>query len=447
MPDDTFFPGLFVSWDEITRDEVEAFKTDLEAARDEGDMQRSLEAHPRLLTQHLTAGRRSWVIPKKRLGTEHETDFLIAQQASDGFVWYAVELERPQAKMFNKNGDPSAALNHALRQVNDWRDWLSRNLDYATRPRDRSGHNLIDIHSELEGMVIIGRDADLDRRVIASRRQRLERIHRVTIETYDWLLAQASERVAALERAGKRHPAPQLFDGFVSNPITERPTYKAVSEVFGGISDVSVISTVRSLDWDEIIIGSNPDPDENVRVPLKIIYKNPYLLDRLIDTDDWEDWLYYVEHDLDDKYGLLVIEDEPAESLQERLTLERDGIWYVAEWYTVRPNEESKLLRLYVLVHLPPEISYDEKKSRVVVAREVLERYIPDTAVEREREAARERDVPSLELGDRVNHTVFGFGTVVFISGYGTQAEAMVDFGGEYGVKHLVLRYAPIEKL
>lgn len=259
---DAFFPDLLVLWDELTRDEVEAFKTALEAARDEGDMQRFLEAHPRILIQHLTAERRSWVIPKKRLGTEHETDFLIAQKTSDGYVWYAVELERPQAKMFIKNGDPSAPLNHALRQVNDWRDWLSRNLDYATRPRHRSGHNLIDIHSELEGMVIIGRDADLDRRVTAPRRQRLERNHRVKIETYDWLLAQASERAEALERAGKRHPGAQLFGAFV--PFPERPAYKAVSEVFGEISDVSIISTVRDLDWDEITIGSNPDPDENV---------------------------------------------------------------------------------------------------------------------------------------------------------------------------------------
>ena len=31
--------------------------------------------------------------------------------------------------------------------------------------------------------------------------------------------------------------------------------------------------------------------------------------------------------------------------------------------------------------------------------------------------------------------------------GSGDDPEAKIDFGGEYGVKHLVLRYAPIEKL
>jgi DNA helicase-2/ATP-dependent DNA helicase PcrA len=55
--------------------------------------------------------------------------------------------------------------------------------------------------------------------------------------------------------------------------------------------------------------------------------------------------------------------------------------------------------------------------------------------------------VPVLTPGDRVNHDKFGLGTVVSADGFGDQAEAKIDFGGEYGVKHLVLRYAPLEKL
>ena len=57
------------------------------------------------------------------------------------------------------------------------------------------------------------------------------------------------------------------------------------------------------------------------------------------------------------------------------------------------------------------------------------------------------RAVPVLTPGDRVNHDKFGLGTVVSADGYGDQAEAKIDFGGDYGVKHLVLRYAPLEKL
>ena len=56
--------------------------------------------------------------------------------------------------------------------------------------------------------------------------------------------------------------------------------------------------------------------------------------------------------------------------------------------------------------------------------------------------------VPSLSPGDMVTHDKFGLGTVITVDNPGTdRAEAKIDFGGEYGVKHLVLRYAPLEKL
>ncbi len=57
------------------------------------------------------------------------------------------------------------------------------------------------------------------------------------------------------------------------------------------------------------------------------------------------------------------------------------------------------------------------------------------------------RQVPALAPGDKVTHDKFGLGTVVSVDGAGDRAEAKIDFGADYGVKHLVLRYAPLEKL
>ena len=57
------------------------------------------------------------------------------------------------------------------------------------------------------------------------------------------------------------------------------------------------------------------------------------------------------------------------------------------------------------------------------------------------------RAVPSLQPGDRVTHDSYGLGTVLSVEGRGDDPEAKIDFGGDYGIKHLVLRYAPIEKL
>ena len=54
--------------------------------------------------------------------------------------------------------------------------------------------------------------------------------------------------------------------------------------------------------------------------------------------------------------------------------------------------------------------------------------------------------VMQLAAGERVTHQKFGLGTVVSVSGAGEKSEATIDFGSA-GVKRLLLRYAPVEKL
>ncbi|KAA1374617.1 DNA helicase PcrA [Aeromicrobium fastidiosum] len=57
-----------------------------------------------------------------------------------------------------------------------------------------------------------------------------------------------------------------------------------------------------------------------------------------------------------------------------------------------------------------------------------------------------DRAVVSLSPGDRVVHDSFGMGTVVSVEGQAEKSVASVDFGSQ-GVKRLLLRYAPVEKL
>jgi DNA helicase-2/ATP-dependent DNA helicase PcrA len=56
------------------------------------------------------------------------------------------------------------------------------------------------------------------------------------------------------------------------------------------------------------------------------------------------------------------------------------------------------------------------------------------------------REIPSLDPGDRVLHPSMGMGTVVSLEGSGEKTIAAIDFGSE-GVRRLLLRYAPVEKL
>ncbi|SHG01914.1 DNA helicase-2 / ATP-dependent DNA helicase PcrA [Jatrophihabitans endophyticus] len=57
------------------------------------------------------------------------------------------------------------------------------------------------------------------------------------------------------------------------------------------------------------------------------------------------------------------------------------------------------------------------------------------------------RAIPSLDAGDRVTHDSFGMGTVVATRGTGEGSQAQIDFGGDTGLKWLMLRYAPVQKL
>ena len=57
------------------------------------------------------------------------------------------------------------------------------------------------------------------------------------------------------------------------------------------------------------------------------------------------------------------------------------------------------------------------------------------------------RPLLALKVGDRVSHDSFGLGSVIRLDGSGDRTQVHVDFGGDSGVKRLLLRYAPLEKL
>jgi len=189
---------FLVDWDTvISADLVARFRQALDGAKVERDLQIFLEDNPTLLVQPLGGGHGRWVLPQKRLGGEHITDFMIAEKSSLGFEWTAVELESPTASIFTKAGEFSATASHAIRQIEDWRIWLGRNRDYATRPRDQSGLGLIDIDANVPGWIIIGRRSSMAAMTADRRRERSQKLG-IRIHSYDWLLDRAEARIQEL---------------------------------------------------------------------------------------------------------------------------------------------------------------------------------------------------------------------------------------------------------
>jgi len=121
---------------------------------------------------------------------------------------------------------------------------------------------------------------------------------------------------------------------------------------------------------------------------------------------------------------------------QQRLHLSRAvmrSAWGAPQW-----NPPSRFLE-----EIPPELV---DWQRVEAGPSGPEPAIAKVAARATASSPGNRVVVSLQAGDRVTHDAFGMGTVVATAGLAEKAEATIDFG-ESGLKRLLLRYAPVEKL
>lgn len=112
------------------------FSTVLEADESEETIQRCMAKHVALW--RFVTSNEPTVVPKMRLGEKFVTDFMVLGSAhwsqSQMKTATFVELERPSHKLFTQRGDPSAELVHGLRQLQDWKQWVTDNRHYV---RDR----------------------------------------------------------------------------------------------------------------------------------------------------------------------------------------------------------------------------------------------------------------------------------------------------------------------
>lgn len=190
---------FFVWWDDLTNEDVKRMEATLLTAANEGTLQRLIQKIPLLLVQHLRGGHGRWVIPQKKLGAEYVTDFIVGEAHSYGHEWVAVELESPRVKMFTTTGNPSKELTHAIRQITDWRAWLKRNQDYASRPQIQGGLGLQDIDSNIPGLILIGRHESISPTTDDRRRQLCQSLN-IKIHSYDTLVDWAKARVKWCEK-------------------------------------------------------------------------------------------------------------------------------------------------------------------------------------------------------------------------------------------------------
>ena len=115
----------------------------------EEDSQNYLKNNPEIL---LYAFANQWhvneLIPKFKFGADFVSDFVIVSGQSWYYDIFLIELEPPTTGPFNKDGTYSQRLNGAMKQINEWFDWIRINEDYfrkslASRMSDHYGKGQI----------------------------------------------------------------------------------------------------------------------------------------------------------------------------------------------------------------------------------------------------------------------------------------------------------------
>ena len=184
-----------VLWDRISPEEAAELRAILDENPKEPEMQKFLEANDKFLVQAMGGGHGRYQFSQKKLGSEYIPDFLIAEMSSIGIEWHAVEIESPRAKVHRKDGLPTSGLHHAIGQINDWRNWLRDNLDYARRRKSQNGLGLIGIDDRVPGLILMGRRGEFPERFNQYRRTLRDR-DQILVHTYDWLLQVADSNVS-----------------------------------------------------------------------------------------------------------------------------------------------------------------------------------------------------------------------------------------------------------
>jgi hypothetical protein len=166
------------------------FEALLNDAQKEEELQIFIRENPMML--HPTAD----LIPKKKLGEDFITDFVLVTPSDQGPTYTLVEIEKSSHPILLKDNSLSPQTNHAIKQTRDWDVWLEGNKAY--------------LQGKLPGfetplyLVVIGRGNTLDDTAKAYLRSYNRDWKNIELLTYDDVLVRFNGVVKALEAAISR---------------------------------------------------------------------------------------------------------------------------------------------------------------------------------------------------------------------------------------------------
>jgi hypothetical protein len=170
---------------EALKNIADTFEKLLNDATKEEELQVFLKSHSFIM--HPSAE----CIPKKKLGEDFVTDFVLVATTMQGPSYILVELERASHPLLTKDLTLSSPVSHAIKQTRDWDVWLEKNKAY--------------IQNKLPGfetpsyLVVIGRGHQLTEDEKTYLRSYNRDWRNTSLLTYDDLLSRFRSTIANLK--------------------------------------------------------------------------------------------------------------------------------------------------------------------------------------------------------------------------------------------------------
>lgn len=170
----------------------------IDSAPRESAVQLFLQENPFLLSPDVSRVASQVKLPKGD-NSFYAIDFVVHLGESQCIL---VEIEQPSHSLLTKGRDFTWIVNHALKQTEDWMDWISRHRDFANAEIDALAST-----DEISCWVVVGRKPTtrLEIQAIAARNLRLKDIR---LMTYDDLIDRAWRQVGAMRAHAGRAPQP-----------------------------------------------------------------------------------------------------------------------------------------------------------------------------------------------------------------------------------------------
>lgn len=195
------------SWDGDRPTAAARLEAALHDARNEQEIMRFLKENPYLLAfSELRWGSNDLhLFFEFRLSTERSIDVLILGQHSGAWCPTFVEVQDPNASLFDRKGDPSPATREGVRQIGQWREFLKRNdmafrqelarrlpaKSIARSPRHKFANaEVLDPteHFDFNWWVLVGRSKGMSDKDAQNRRVLETTLNGIKVATFDRLL-------------------------------------------------------------------------------------------------------------------------------------------------------------------------------------------------------------------------------------------------------------------